>query len=106
MVKRVLHLVPETRNSDTLLTAEIWKQYYGDMLIKSPRTGRFAVMLERLGDLPREDSIKRVRAQYQNVENIYPPTDWKVAKARGFEEYAWRVSLGYSNPLDQKNVLQ
>lgn len=107
MVKAILRDIPDTRNSDTLLTAELWKRYYGDMLIQSQRTGRWAVMLERLGDLPREDSIKRIRATYQNTEKIYPPTTWEAAKARGYEEWAWRLTLGYSNPLDQKqNVLQ
>lgn len=91
MVEACLRNIPETRNSDVTLMIEIWKRYFPHKLF-SPE--RLAVRLCDLYDLPREDNIKRVRAQF-NSEGKYYPTDWKVAKARGLKEDEWRVALGY-----------
>lgn len=95
-VVTVLRDNPETRNSDALLTVEIWKRFYSDHLMKSPRTGKFAVILDRIIDLPREDNIKRIRAKLQNEQGIYPPTSLEVAKKRGFSEIDWKRALGYN----------
>lgn len=95
MVVIVLRDNPATRNSDQLLTIEIWKRYYSNLLIKSERTGNYAVVLDRVMDLPREDAISRMRRKIQNDLGLYPPTDWKVAHARGIERHIWEISLGY-----------
>lgn len=91
MVEACLRNIPETRNSDVTLMIEIWKRYFPHKLFS---VERLAVRLSDLYDLPREDNIKRVRAQF-NSEGKYYPTDWKVAKARGLKEDEWRVALGY-----------
>ena len=86
---------PETRNSDITLTLEIWRQFFPQRIIIGTKTGREAIALKDLYDLPREDNVKRIRAKFQNEQNLYLPTDWKVAKQRKINEDTWRVALGY-----------
>jgi len=92
MVEEVLREVPNTRNSDIDLTIEIWKKYFPDKVIIGKRGD--AIYLRHLHSLPREDNVKRIRAQFNSEEKYYP-TDPKVAKARGIEEDKWRAVLGY-----------
>ena len=93
MVEECLRNIPETRNSDITLMIAVWKRYYPQRIRKGA-SGEEGVWLRDLIDLPREDNIKRVRATF-NADGKYYPTDWKVAKARGIKEDAWRVELGY-----------
>lgn len=84
----------ETRNSDIELTHRIWKEFYPGQI--QYIGSRPAVYLDSMFDLPREDNVKRVRANIQNVEKRFVPTDWKVAQARGFKVKAeWESFLGY-----------
>lgn len=95
----VLASYPETRNSDIALTIAIWRRYYPQAIVTSA-SGVEGVRLKDLYDLPREDNVKRVRAQIQNVEHRYLPTSWEVAKQRKINEDRWREAMGYP-PLDK-----
>ena len=89
---------PECRDCDIRLMIKIWEMYYPQYLYKQwcyDTTGNLAVKLSDLHKLPRESAIKRVRAQIQNVERLYPPTTWEVARARGWAEDEWKRLLGY-----------
>ena len=92
-VEHCLQTLPETRNSDITLTIAIWKRFYEEKLFKD-EFGATAVRVRDLMELPREDNIKRIRAQF-NAKGQYMPTVWKVAKQRGFKETEWRNFLGY-----------
>ena len=92
-VEYCLDTFPETRNSDIALTLAIWRQYFPTRIRKGA-SGEEGVWLKDLYDLPREDNVKRVRAKFQNEQNLYLPTDWKVAKQRKINEDKWRVALG------------
>ena len=92
-VEEILRNIPETRNSDITLMIEVWKRFYKNKL-KVAKTGQHGVYLEDLYYLPREDTIKRIRAKFNENGQFYP-TDWEVAKARGMEEDQWRVAMGY-----------
>lgn len=95
MVLVVLRDDQETRNSDIKLTHVIWQRYYG--------VGD-TIRLSQMYDLPREDNVKRIRAKIQNEEKLYPPTEWKIAKARGFKEQEWRDLLGYLPKGEEGNA--
>lgn len=90
-VEDILRTIPQSRNSDITLTLLIWKKYYPQLLIDNGS----AVKLAELYKLPREDNVKRVRAQFQNDKKMFWPTDEKVAKARGMNIDEWRVAMGY-----------
>ena len=98
-VEWCLRNIPETRNSDITLMIELWKRFYPQRIFTNQRYAGSGgnmecITLKSLYDLPREDNIKRVRAQF-NAEGKYYPMSWEVAKGRGIEEDKWRVSLGY-----------
>lgn len=95
MVEYILRNIPATRNSDITLMIEIWKYFYPEKIQYG------TVSLEYLYDLPREDTIKRIRAEF-NSQGKYYPTDWEVAKRRGIKEDQWRVELGYPAKADTK----
>lgn len=92
-VEEILRDQPDTRNSDITLTLAVWRKFFPHYIIKVE--GGEYIMLDKLFQLPREDHIKRVRASLQNDEGKYPPTDWKVAKARDWEQDEWRVAMGF-----------
>ena len=93
MVEEILRNVPATRNSDIALMICIWKKYY-PQFVTTLDSDNYYVSLESLYELPREDTIKRMRATL-NAEGKYYPTDWGVAKKRGLKEDQWREELGY-----------
>lgn len=99
-VEWCLQYVPETRNSDIALTIEIWKKFYPEKIQNTER-GRLCVELVDLYELPREDNVKRARAQF-NAEGLYWPTDLKVAIGRGILENEWRMKLGYPRVEETK----
>lgn len=98
-VLAILEAVPESRDSDIRLMLELWQRYY-PKYIKKGSTGEAGVWLKDLYELPREDNVKRVRAQIQNVEKRFLPTSWAVAKQRKINEDVWRVAMGYA-PTDK-----
>lgn len=67
---------------------KVWELFYADMLING------ALPLKALYDLPREDSVKRLRAMF-TAKGLYYPTTWEVAEARRINEDEWRVATGY-----------
>jgi len=92
MVEKVLTDMPVTRNSDIALTIEIWKRYYPNKLIMS--NDRLYVDTASLFELPREDNVKRIRAQF-NADGKYYPTVLEIVKKRSLNEQIWRAELGY-----------
>lgn len=95
----ILAAVPESRDSDIRLMIELWRRFYPHY-IKVGTSGEEGVWLKDLYELPREDNVKRVRAQIQNVEKMFLPTSWAVAKQRKINEDVWRVAMGYA-PKDK-----
>lgn len=102
MVGSVLEDMPLTRNSDISLLIEVWKRFYPKFVLEEKHqdgatytVGHKYVRLTDLFNLPREDNVKRVRAYFQNVKKLYPPTEWAIAKKRGLVEDEWRVAMGY-----------
>lgn len=93
-VEYILTTEPETRNSDITLTIKLWKHYYPDYLIESK--GKFYINVESLFEIAREDHIKRYRAEIQNVEKRYLPTDMKILIQRAKLSIEWQKELGYS----------
>ena len=90
-VEYCLRNFPETRNSDITLTIKVWRRFH---ISKTIGGEGMAIHLSELYELPREDNIKRIRADF-NSKKMYYPTDWEIAKRRGIEENKWRVTLGY-----------
>lgn len=88
-VEFIMQEIPKTRDSDKLLTIEVWQRFYPQWI----RNG--LVPLMNIMDLPSQDGIKRVRANIQNVEHRLPPTSWKVAEARHWLIEDWQSALGY-----------
>lgn len=96
MVHDTLEAVPATRDSDILLTTEIWKRYYPSF-IKKGKTGEEGIWLKDLNALPREDHVKRYRAKLQNEKYLFLPTSWVVAKQRKINEERWRDAMTTSH---------
>ena len=90
-VEHILMLYPISRNCDIDLTVILWKEFYPDYL----SVDKLSVPLCNLKDVPTQDAIKRFRAQIQNDEQRYLPTDWEIAKRRGWAENDWKQLLGY-----------
>jgi hypothetical protein len=84
----------KTRNSDIYLTIAIWATFYKqDLLIKD---NKIFVDVEKLFNLPREDSVKRIRSVIQNEEHLFLPTEKKIRDKRKIKEEEWRSYLGFN----------
>lgn len=94
-VEATLKKYPRTRDSDIELTINVWRDFYGEKILKNSKGVEY-ISLRSLFDLPREDNIKRVRAYFQNTEGLFLPTSLEVAKKRGINERAWRIFMGYA----------
>lgn len=94
-VLKILEDIPESRDSDVRLTLEVWRRFYSKYIIVGAQSGTEVVKLTSLFELPREDNVKRVRAHIQNVEHLFLPTTWAVAKKRKINEDKWRAAMGY-----------
>jgi len=81
-----------TRDSDIALTIVVWQKFYnvGD-----------EIKVKHLFNLPSQDTIKRIRAKFQNVDKKYLPTSLQVALTRGWLEEEWRAFLGYTVGCDK-----
>jgi hypothetical protein len=93
---QILHCLekyPDTRNDDIVLTRVIWQVFYSH-LIQGEGKSKFVLLID-LNKLPREDNVKRIRAKIQNEQKKFPPTEYAVAKKRGWAEQEWRNYLGY-----------
>jgi len=92
---------PETRNDDVLLTTTLWRRYYSHLLITRQSDSKQYVQLEHIGDLPREDHVKRIRAKIHSEEKRLLPTRIEVARKRRIAEKDWREALGYDLHTNQ-----
>ena len=101
-VEHILETIPETRNDDIRLTLEIWKAFYPGF-IKRDENNYSIIRLADIWEMPREDNVKRVRAQIQNEERRFLPTSPEVLKKRGMLTEEWRKALGYT-PKDETNL--
>lgn len=88
----ILDKLPDTRNDDVLLTTEIWKEFYGEMIYDLKTDSPF-ILLSDLWNLPREDHIKRIRAKIQNDEKRFLPTSWEVAKKQQINQWVWELAM-------------
>lgn len=101
VVEKILRNLPDTRNSDILLTIEVWREVCPEKIRKGA-SGSEGVWLDDLFFMPTQDNVKRVRAKL-NAEQKYFPTDWKVARARGIKEDEWRQIMGYPTKEATRN---
>ena len=85
-VEHILKTFPYTRNSDKDLFAKLCEEFYG--------VGS-RISWAEFFDLPNYESIRRSR-QLLQAKKLYPPTDPKIALARGWLEEEWKKALGYS----------
>lgn len=95
-VKFCLEKYPETRDSDITLTIKIWETYNYNKLLKREADGKTYVALDSLYDLPREDNIKRIRANFQ-TKGLYLPTSLEVAKQRRINMDIWHKEMAFNN---------
>lgn len=96
-VEYILDQHSVTRNSDIYLTVAIWKNFYPDKVYQN-ESNKDYVYLSDLLELPREDNIKRIRADIQNRQHRYLPTDRKILKQRKINEIFWHTEFSPSNP--------
>lgn len=96
-VYHILSHFPEARNSDIRLTIELWKHYYQNYIIQNTSYGQDnpLIAIKDLFELPREDNIKRIRAQIQNVDREFLPTNITIFIERARQSDEWRKFLGY-----------
>jgi hypothetical protein len=92
LIYNVLESQPRSRDDDLYLTLCIWNRFYDHKIFKNEE-GLVCVRLTDILELPREDHIKRLRAQIQNVEGKYLPTNLSVCKKRKISEQKWRDYL-------------
>lgn len=83
------------REDDAHLTMHVWVKYHSGKIHMDGE--KHYVYLSDIGDLPREDHVKRVRAIIQNVDNQYLPSNPEVRRKRKIAESDWRKYLGYNN---------
>lgn len=90
-VEYCLQHFPETRNSDITLLIKILQTYHAKYIFTNDQ-GKESVTLESLYDLPREDGVKRIRANF-NSKGKYLPTSEAVARGRMMNIEQWRAWL-------------
>lgn len=93
-VEWVLDNYPETRNSDVLLTVQLWKSYCADYIIDKEY-----IKLDNIKLFPREDHIGRIRRSFQE-KGRYIPTDRKIFDDRKIQQEFWHSAFA-SNPVNQ-----
>lgn len=97
MVETILKDYPKTRDDDITLTQAIWWKYFKDLLIEKTNEinnkKEFWINISNIRELPREDHIKRYRAQIQNDDRRFLPTNLEIAKKRRWSEMQWRLSI-------------
>jgi len=86
VIEHYLEAEPETRNCDKLLTLRVIQHYLNDNKGKD----YVQIKMKDFGCIPAFETIKRIRALFQNVDKKYLPTDPDVRTRRGIAEEAWR----------------
>lgn len=89
-VESILSKYPQSRDSDQWLTLKIWKEFYPQHLDMTDSVNPKADFATIMKILPREDNVKRIRATFQNVKKMYPPTSLAVVKRRKQNQDVWR----------------
>lgn len=96
-VRYILYTNPETRNSDIDLTIGIWVKFYSKYVSEEinfkNENPELSIYLKDLKNLPREDNIKRIRANIQNVHKEFLPTVAKVAEQRKINQDFWKEQM-------------
>ena len=98
LVEKGLSECEDCRNSDIKLTNWIWVNYFSEFITKD-ENGQYAVRLMDIYELPSQDSVKRIRAKFQNEKHLYLPNSEEVRKQRKISEEQWRIYLGYNPEL-------
>lgn len=88
-IEYCLEHFPDTRDSDTTLTIQLWKKYYPQR-VKQGKDGELGIYFKDLYDLPKMYNIKRIRAKIQNEEGKWLPNSWEVAKQRKISAIQWK----------------
>lgn len=86
VVLHTLRNIPETRNSDTILTFHIIQKLHPLEVIYDQ--GKWWISVRGMNAI-REDHVKRIRAKIQNEEGLYLPTTEEVRKQRKISEERW-----------------
>jgi len=104
-VEAVLRDNPSARNSDTELTAALWKTFHPSFIFINSG-GAVCVRLSDLSRLPQEDQIARCRRKIQNDMLRHLPTDPAVAKARRINEQVWRDAMTAQGIVATRRVIR
>lgn len=94
MVGIVLDERPETRNDDKLLWLWVCSTFFPGSFLRVD--GINYLRVKDILDLPSQDSIKRTRAEYQNEEKMFLPTDPKVLEGRSRNSKNWKEHINKS----------
>lgn len=82
---------PDCRDSDIVLTIRVWLNFYPEFIVSAPNNGK-AVQLRDLLKLPREDSCKRIRADF-NEKGLYLSDNPDVRRRRQQKEIEVRQEM-------------
>ena len=116
--KQILYCLeqyPNTRNDDIDLTIKVWQNFpplneatgKNVKIHYSEISNKYYIALEDLHWLQREDHIKRIRADIQNKDKLWLPTNPRVAEFRkkdGRGESLWKKRLGYKEKPTHEQV--
>lgn len=92
MVEEVMKEKSLTRDNDKLLTTELWKKYFPN-IVKQAKSGKHVLYLEDVLRLPKYTSIKRERQILQQEEHRYLPLSLVIAIKRKIPEDVWRKKM-------------
>lgn len=80
---------PDARDSDIVLTIRVWLNFYPEFIVSAPDNTK-AVQLRDLLKLPREDSCKRIRADF-NEKGLYFSDNPDIRRRRQQKEIEIRT---------------
>jgi len=88
----MLEAVPNTRNHDGELWAYVCNHFFPDSF-RTIDGERWVRVKDVAYNLPSQDNIKRIRAQFQNDDGLFPPTDPQVVLKRQRNEKEWESHI-------------
>ena len=96
-VRKIMEEFPITRNSD----AWLWHYFLLEegMLYISPSGDIFGYKEKNISKMPNQESIIRVRAEIQNVDGEFLPTDAKILVKRKVKENVIRAYYSSNQSL-------
>lgn len=92
-IEQILKAHPRARDDDKWLTLKIWATFYESRIDRTDPQNPKVSLRDIMDVLPREDSVKRIRAWFQNVKKLYPPTSIEIVKKRRQNEDRWREQI-------------